>query len=122
MESATGNHNRLTAREVLETLGAHPEIVGRVCEPRDCPWWLDVDDNVDEDEWDDSEESGPPLFGKASVTREIHAFLSQSHDEHDCPPLVFYAGSDKLNPVPLFVLSTLAPNLVGGWISALVHT
>ena len=37
-------------------------------------------------------------------------------------PLVFYAGSGKLNPLPFFVLGKMAPGVVGGFISALVHT
>jgi hypothetical protein len=37
-------------------------------------------------------------------------------------PLVFYAGSEKLNPVPMFVIAQLDDTCAGGFLSALVHT
>ena len=36
--------------------------------------------------------------------------------------LGFYAGSERMNPVPLMVLSEMYRGLLGGFISGLIHT
>ena len=36
-------------------------------------------------------------------------------------PLLFHCGSEQLNPVPVFIVGKMAPNLVGGFVSATVH-
>ncbi len=36
--------------------------------------------------------------------------------------LAFYVGSEKMNPVPLFLLGKLGDGIVGGLLTALVHT
>ena len=38
------------------------------------------------------------------------------------PPVIFYTGSEKLNPVPCFAVAKLAPGLVGGFVGGVVHT
>ena len=37
-------------------------------------------------------------------------------------PIYFYAGSEKLNPVPTFIIGKISENLFGGFISGLMHT
>jgi hypothetical protein len=88
----------LTAEALLERVGAHQEITSSVChyEPSD-------------------EERLQKLFGDA--TAEIMGFLGEKGK-----PLIFHAGSEKLNPVPFFVVGRLADGLVGGFISAVIHT
>ena len=36
--------------------------------------------------------------------------------------LGFYAGSERMNPVPLMVLGEMHRGLLGGFISGLIHT
>merc|ERR1712008_616835 len=142
-DSGSDDEGGTIERRVLETLGAHPIIMGSIqrCTIEQIPWWIDIDERITSDNFDDLPEEleetlridditvpeQPPLFGNASLTRDIYSFLqttaaANNVDGDSNPPFVFYAGSDKLNPVPFFVLNKLAPGFVGGFMSALVHT
>lgn len=93
---------RLTAESLLQALGAHQEIrsSARAYEPE--------------------EERLQQMFG--DLTEEVFQLLKEKEGEGEQPLLMFHAGSEKLNPVPFFVLSRLADGLVGGFVSAVVHT
>lgn len=53
----------------------------------------------------------------SGMTSQVFAALGREKT-----PLVFYCGSGELNPVPFFVVGEFSPGLVGGFVSALVHT
>jgi hypothetical protein len=36
--------------------------------------------------------------------------------------VAFCCGSELLNPVPVFIVARISPDLVGGFISAFIHT
>lgn len=55
------------------------------------------------------------LFGLH--TQEVLQMLSRLQ-----APVVFYAGSEKLNPVPLLAIGMLKEGLAGGFMSAVIHT
>ncbi|GMH36061.1 hypothetical protein BSKO_03929 [Bryopsis sp. KO-2023] len=56
------------------------------------------------------EEGGP-------VCRRFKKFMFEKGE-----PLIFYAGSMVLNPLPMFYLRKLTDRLVGGFIASLIHT
>ena len=65
------------------------------------------------------DEDAPPVTSAAaSVTNASSSSAASSGNRI----LAFYAGSEKLNPVPLFIVSRLSADLVGGFVSAVIHT
>ncbi|GMH36050.1 hypothetical protein BSKO_03918 [Bryopsis sp. KO-2023] len=72
----------------------------------------------------DGDEPGDLDSGKGSgleeggpVCRRFKKFMFEKGE-----PLIFYAGSMVLNPLPMFYLRKLTDRLVGGFIASLVHT
>jgi hypothetical protein len=99
--------SKAAAKWVLEAVGAHPVLVEAITVPKKA-------DKGDDDHHEDA--LCGAVFGK--LTAEMFEKLTVDGR----PPLVFYCGSEKLNPVPLFVISRLASNVFGGFISAIIHT
>ena len=96
MLSLDANVN-FSASSILTALGAHPQLLDSIILPKE----------VDEES----------LFG--SLSKEIYDFLSGVGTQK---PLVFYCGSDRLNPVPLFAVGLVTPSVIAGFISGIVHT
>lgn len=95
----------LEARTVLQALGAHVQLLSSMqCYEMDQLLQDDDDENTD----------------TARLSELYNSLLSLSSSS--MKPLIFYCGSNLLNPVPLFIVSRLSPSLVGGFISAIIHT
>jgi hypothetical protein len=105
--------SKAAAKFVLEALGAHPVLIKNITIPKKSATGA-VPKKSDHEEEDEDEDAG--VFGKLS------AELFEKLTVDGITPFVFYCGSGKLNPVPLFVISRLAPNVLGGFLSAIVHT
>ncbi len=99
---------------MLALLGAHGQLLGSVTA-------LDLDERRHGGNGDDgggvTASLAEAMFPRAGPQAAL-SLLSRCGE----PPLAFYAGSEKMNPVPLFVLGKLHDGLVGGFMSTLVHT
>ena len=84
----------LTPALILDRLGAHQQLKDSA-EP-----------------YTPEEEEKQGIFGEDSDT-----LMTMFPDS-----LFFYAGSEKLNPIPFFWVARLSPTLVAGYIGAVVHT
>jgi hypothetical protein len=91
--------SKAAAKYVLKAIGAHKELIKSI--------------TVDKL---DKKEEAQEFFG--DLTSEIFEQLTVDGKR----PLVFYCGSEQMNPVPVFILALLAPNVIGGFISAVTHT
>lgn len=91
----------LTPSNFLVSLGAHQKLIESI-------------EEISAFNSSPPDEQQP--FGDASET--IFRFLRRGTGQS----IAFCAGKDMLNPVPLFVVGNLGPTLVGGFISALIHT
>jgi len=109
--SGTDDDVPLTMESALAALGFNEEFKGGTFEARVCFQALDEDYDNGEHPYDD-------LFGFAeeASASDIQALFGEPG------PIVFYAGSGALNPLPVFVLGKMAPGVVGGFASTLVHT
>ena len=113
---------------ILKLLGAHPQLLSSISDRSSDIQW-DCRSGHPEEEGQDEDDEGGHLFQSAAIMAEVQKLLSRSSPTASCEgarssmkTLVFYAGSEKLNPVPFFVLGPISPGLVGGFMSALVHT
>ena len=117
---------------VLRLLGAHPQLLSSISDrSSEVQWDCSRSGGRSEEEGqegqDEDDDGDHLLFQSAEIMTEVQKLLSRSsptasHEDSSMKPLVFYAGSEKLNPVPFFVLGPISPGLIGGFMSALVHT
>ena len=110
----------LDARTVLRALGAHVELSSSV----NC---FEMEqllrDLTDDDGADMTQLSGLYNCLLSLSTSSVESSAApQVINSGVMKPLIFYCGSDLLNPIPLFIVSRLSPSLVGGFISAIIHT
>jgi len=116
----------LTAQAVLHILGAHQQLLGSVRDVTDQVSWCLEDTGEASGNEEEEEEEDQQLFETRESTRAVHQLLTGRSGTlpgpGGQPPLVFYAGSERLNPVPFFVLGRMASGLVGGFMSVLIHT
>lgn len=120
---------------VLGALGAHPELMSSI----ESFTQTALKDRAARHADDDGADYELCLFHAWNAAENVHsknldsqvfeALAEISHDlsqEEDGSnrgsPLVFYCGSEKMNPVPLFVLFRATPSIAIGFYSALVHT
>jgi hypothetical protein len=105
-----------TPESVLDQLGAHPKIQSSVV-------------NFSEDliHWDHWEESYVDPFcdicdddDRELLEKNADAIWNFIGGKDKA--LCFYAGSDLLNPVPLFILGKISSSLIGGFMSVVIHT
>ena len=108
----------LNAAAVLQALGAHKQLLssvksfvmeGLLHNQEDAEEKEKL--SLDEDNPDDDVRNLSKLYNCLRTSSAV-----------DMKPLIFYCGSDKLNPVPFFVVTRLSPSLVGGFISGIIHT
>jgi hypothetical protein len=98
----------LSPETFLESIGAHSELISEIS----------FDPLTAQDQKDAVyNEQGSFVFG--SMTSHIFEKLIAESSEM---PLIFYSGSEKLNPVPFFIVCRFSPTIVGGFMSAVVHT
>ncbi|KAK3287288.1 hypothetical protein CYMTET_5193 [Cymbomonas tetramitiformis] len=107
--------NQLSRGEIpavlLRQLGAHEKLRSNVKICDDLLFFLPDGGNEDGD--------FNVIFSDTSVSSPTATQIKELLGDE---PLVFYVGSDDLNPVPLFVVSVVADGLLGGFLSALIHT
>jgi hypothetical protein len=110
----------LTPQALLESIGAHSELLTSISYD---PTLIDrqlkgnsvaTADAVDSAETDDD---GSKIFGELNS----YVFEKLAGESRD-GVLIFYCGSDKLNPIPLFIVCKFSPTVIGGFLSAIVHT
>lgn len=89
----------LSPASILKSLGANPQLFNAITE-------FDVVDLFDEFTADVNNVFASPSTLSLSPVR----------------PVAFYCGSELLNPVPVLVVGRLSPDLVGGIMTAIVHT
>jgi hypothetical protein len=103
LHSAWQADKPLTPQTFLENIGAHPELMSSI----QCDSGTDITDNEDD----------VGIFGELNS----HVYEMLTAESHG-GVLTFYCGSEKMNPVPLFVLCKFSDTVVGGFLSAIVHT
>ena len=123
----------VTPAAILAELGAHPELQPVVAFRLVYPTaeqerrFLETGDDAAEDEEDrlaDGAGAGEihfwDVFPHAVAASEFRRLFAGA----DAGPLLFYAGSERLNPLPVFALGRLAPGEgpLGGFLSTVVHT
>lgn len=147
----TGSIPTLSSREgvikILQILGAHSQLIDSVeiVSPTDILKYFFVSDTCRDELWINEntnsttnneedlhvEENIKKIVIQDPIVCEMAELLSgrKLNDNKDniydiinenC--VLFYAGSERLNPVPVLLLGPVGPGLVGGFISAVVHT
>lgn len=111
----------MNAAAVLQALGAHEQLLSSVKSFEMEGLLQNKEDVIEKEELslDKIEEDNPD-----DDTRNLSKIYNSLRKSSavDMKPLIFYCGSDKLNPVPFFVVTRLSQCLVGGFVSGIVHT
>ena len=114
------NNVLLTPERVLEMLGAHNKLKSAIT--------VISQSILSERSEGGLFQSSPLSDTQLNLDTEVFAALTtfetkmDSESENKPVPLIFYCGSELLNPVPFFVLGKMSSSVVGGFYSALVHT